>query len=303
MSLKFSPTTRVRNQYEYVDPETGEQATERNEYNANATKNVNMPGYSMHSAHFRPHSKSSIQRGETVMRDLRHEQQMERENLHNLGYNMSGVNGLEYNTGLRPAMSANSYPGYVHFGVDKNRKIRNMHNAQIRYGNAWVDALAMIETIEEEEEIAMNQLLTEFDQRKAIMESEFTQRTGLKSPSELARIFRDELAQLDEADLATYLTEYNSAKDRYWDAYGLINKSDALPYNKAYTELREDINERKMAFDQIKNARMAQIRVGRPIGAVNRRTFKNRLSAAQNKAREENAEGAPPSCIGCLPNY
>jgi hypothetical protein len=301
MPLKFAPTTRVRNTYEYVDPETGEQMVERNDYNANATGNVNMPGYSMHSRRFRPHSKSSIQRAETVMRGLRHEQQMERENLHNLGFNMSGVNGVEYNTGLRPAMSANSYPGYVHFNVDRNRKVRNMHNAQTIYGNAWVDALATIETIEEEEETAMSQLLAEFDERKRSMETEFTQRTGLKSPSELARIFREEVAQLDEADLATYLTEYSSAKDRYLDAYNSINAADARPYNNAYDALRAEINERKEAFDLIKHTRMGQIRVGRPIGAVNRRTFKNRLSAAQNRARA--AAAASTSCIGCLPNY
>ena len=147
MPLKFAPTTRVRNQYEYVDPETGEQMVERNEYNANATGNVSMPGYSMHSRRFRPHSKSTIQRSETVMRGLRQEQQMERENLHALGYNMSGVNGMNYNTGLRPAMSANSYPGYVPYNVNIADKARNMQAIKAIYGDNWVEASAEIETI------------------------------------------------------------------------------------------------------------------------------------------------------------
>lgn len=299
MSLKFAPTTRVRNLYAYVDPETGEQMVERNEYNANATGNVDMPGYTMHSRQFRPHSKSTIQRAHTVMRGLHQQQQNQL-----AGHEAWRANGTVFNTGLGPSQSANSYPGYVSYKVNIAERARNMQTMKAVYGDNWVEATVEIDSILAEEEIATNQILAELEQRKSAMEIEFTGKTGLKSPTELTRIYNDTLRRLASSMPfgQEYLVAKDLAKSKYIDDYDKIKPEDAAAYNTKYNALRAEMRSRTSAYEAIRNARIAQIRVGRPIGVINRRTLKNRLNAARNVAEAEAPtvpEVAPSkSCFG-----
>lgn len=272
---------------------------ERNEYNANATGNVDMPGYTMHSRQFRPHSKSTIQRAHTVMRGLHQQQQNQL-----AGHEAWRANGTVFNTGLVPSQSANSYPGYVSYKVNIVDRARNMQTMKAVYGDNWVEATVEINSIAADEEIATSQIVAELEQRKRAMEIEFTQQTRLKSPTELKRIYNDTLQQLEtsmpysqERVLAKEL-----AKDKYFDEYHKIKPEDAAAYIAEYKALLAEIEARTDAYAAIRNARIAQIRVGRPIGVINRRTLKNRLKAAHNVAEAEAPtvpEVAPSkSCFG-----
>jgi len=289
MSLTFSPKTRVRNLYTVENPNTGESEVEVDEYNANATGNNAMPGYSMHNPRFRPHSKSSIQKAETVMKNLRKQQLNEQRELLNAGFNLSSVNRTVFNTGLSPSISANSYPGYVNYRVNLAGKARNMHTMQAIYGDNWVEAAAELETIEEEADAAMAQVNEEFIQRRHDLETEIARKTGNKSHIEISRVFIEKRNQLDNSGLQG--SEYRQAlrliTAEFAAAYNKIRKEDLVKEQPAYDALIAYINNKIFAYDAIKNARIAQIRVGRPIGVRNRRTLKNRLNAAHNVAEAE----------------
>jgi len=222
----------------------------------------------------------------------------------NAGFNLSPANGTVFNTGLRPSISANGYPGYVHYKVNLGDKSRNMHMMQAMYGDNWVEATAEIESIEEEEKVAMEQLNNEFEQRKHALETETSQRTGHKSHLEISRIFMEKREELDSSGLRgrEYAQALQSISHELLPLYKNISKEDLAREHAEYQALLDDINSKIRAYNMIKRAQIAQIRVGRPIGVRNRRTLKNRLNAAHNIAEAEAptipAVTATKSCFG-----
>lgn len=282
MSLTFSPKTRVRNIYTVENPNTGESEVEVDEYNANATGNNAMPGYSMHNPKFKAHSKSSIQKAETVMKNLRKQQVLEQKANMNSGSKLSIFNGTVFNTGLRPSISADSYPGYVNYKVNMAGKSRNMQIMKAIYGDNWVEATAELESIEEEADAAMDELDAEFEQRKRDLEYEIAQRTGTKSHIEISRVFTEKRNQLDNSGLQgkEYQDALKKIKKEAQEEYAKIRKEDLVKEKPAYNAIVSYMNSKIMAYNALKRTRIAQIRVGRPI------VVRNRTRAVENRVKE-----------------
>ena len=144
--LTFSPTTSVRNQYETVDPLTGALQINRNNYKVNATNDDKMPGYTMHSSRFRPHSKSALQIAATEIAQMK--RQKERNITYGRNGNFNDLSLANLNTGWQPALSSVGNSKWK--PTNAPAAYRNRNSMKEYFGNAWINANVIRENSDKE---------------------------------------------------------------------------------------------------------------------------------------------------------
>ena len=238
----FMPTTRVRNQYEC---ETGNVAL--NEYNVNATKNNAMPGYTLHSKKFVPHSKSKLQQA--------------------------------HNPELGPAISSIGNRVLPTDAEKREREYALSLKKRI-YGNAWINA----EVVEEEANLASrperNQAQRNYQAKLEVLEAEFLKNTGFKAPTVLDREYEEQKKTAGPSELRRLNSEYLKTRleSPYLKRYNFGVKKQELdrlrevqlrPSNKAHYEV------------------MRSAKLGKAIPVSKRKTLKRRLRNAQRVRNAE----------------
>jgi len=278
--LTFSPTTRVRDQYESVDPLTGQLQINRNNYKVDATDDDKMPGYTMHNSRFRPHSKSALQISISEMKRL----QSEKINDEALGIKGNNLTLANLNTGWQPALSS----------YDPKWKATNVpaayanRNAMIAYfGNKWVEAESIREQAEKEKTRLIAQAKDLYIQRMKALAKGFLQKTGVKAPYTLDKEVELFLYKLSRTP-GISSSEYNRKKDAFINK--LQTDLDKVPF-----EIRDNLDKQIMitkanlesqlaTAESVGNAIYAKAVKGMPIASRVKRTLSNRLRNAQTKA-------------------
>jgi len=289
--LTFSPTTLVRNQYESNDPVNGTFKINRNNYKVNATNDDKMPGYSMMSRKFRPHSKSALQIAATEMA------QMKRQKEENLSYGMSGnFNDLSLanlNTGWGHAVSSVGNAKYQ--PTNMQEAYRNRNEMREHFGNAWENANVKREEAENLRKLLMAQAKDQYKLRAQALEKAFFQKTGIKAPPVIDRELNLHLYQIQ---ITSGLTgDKLKAKKQE-----IINKAhatlDSIPYEEIVEFDKQMAITREAWKAQIKAANTkaialySSVKPGKPYAPPVRRTLSNRLRNAKavGKAAAPNFE-------------
>lgn len=246
--VTFSNKTRVRNQYESVNPETGEHQVNLNEYNANASKNDEMPGYSMASPKFVPHSKSSLIRASQI--------------------NNSGW-----------TRSIGSVGPNVH--VNRPAAFRSKMFMKNRYGNSWVNAEAKLENVYKVKNIAIDSAIAAYNKGMAELEAEFFRNSGIEAPSVLEKMVEAEVKKF----VGKY-SQYQLANLKYELETNALEKLTQVPvdirldFEDRAVALRKKLERDAIAADQAVAMAMNRIPAGKPYNKRVKRTLKNRLATA-----------------------
>lgn len=246
--VTFSNKTRVRNQYESVNPETGEHQVNLNEYNANASKNDEMPGYSMASPNFVPHSKSSLVRASQI--------------------NNSGW-----------TRSISSVGPNVH--VNRPAAFRSKMFMKNRYGNAWVNAEAKLENVYKRKDAAIDSATAAYNKGMADLEAEFFQNNGIEAPTVLEKMVEAEV----EKFVGKY-SNYKLANLKYELETKALNKLKQLPadirldFEEKAVALKKKLEKDTENADHYVAMAMNRIPVGKPYNKRVKRTLRNRLATA-----------------------
>jgi len=289
--LTFSNTTRVRNQYESVDPITGEFKVNRNNYKVNATNDDKMPGYTMNSRKFRPHSKSALQFSAAEMKRLKQEKEFNL--LTGTVGNMNNLSVANLNTGWGPAVSSVGNSKYT--PTNMPAAYRNRNAMRSYFGNAWINANVKREEAENLKKLLMDQAKELYKQRGQALEKAFFQKTGIKAPPVIERELGLHLHQIQ-------YTSGLSGEELVRKRQALIAKAqatlDSIPF--------EDVKEFEKQMTITRNAWKAQVaeaerkaaalyasaKIGKQYAPLGRRTLSNRLRNAKaiGKAAAPNFE-------------
>jgi hypothetical protein len=246
--VTFSNKTHVRNQYESVNPETGEHQVNLNEYNANASKNDEMPGYSMASPKFVPHSKSSL---------------VQASQINNSGWTRSiGSVGPNVN-------------------VNRLAAFRSKMFMKNRYGNAWVSAEARLENVYKAKNAAIDSAIAAYNKGMAELEAEFFQNNGIEAPSVLEKMIYAEV----EKFVGKY-SNYDLANFKYELETMALEKLTQLPayirldFEDRAVALRKKLQKDTENANRYVAMAMNRIPVGKPYNKRVKRTLRNRLATA-----------------------
>ena len=287
-SLSFSPRTHVRNQYEGVNRRTGNFSVNQVNYNVNATGNVDMPGYTMHSPHFIPHSKSSMQVAEAAMAKLR-EQKNAENNPHFRGVRtLNGVNASKLVTGLSPALSSVPYNGYKPYTNGIANARRNVLNLQNRFGNAWVNATVLRETLNEERGGKIDEIKEKFKADISALEKGFFDATGFVAVTVLGVGREERLRQLDERGLTKVEHDRESARirDDFDRARAMLPKTEESAFELAMLDLLDKLEIDVANIEKIYSKRFRdEVKVGNPIVRRTQKSLANRLRNANAVAK------------------
>jgi len=207
---RFLPTTRVRNQYESVDPVTGKAVLNLDEYNVNATKNVNMPGVTMHNRRFRSHSKSALQRSIAEVKRIKAERNEDA--LSGVQGRYSNASDANLNLGWRPAISSvgNNKPA-----MSKREAYNDMASMRDYFGNAWTTAQAVRNNAGTEKRATENASYSKYIAGKTALEKDFFAMFGVKAPTVFKREIEQDVQMLQNDAYAGKLTmpEYDKRQD------------------------------------------------------------------------------------------
>lgn len=283
--LSFSPTTSVRNQYE-----EGEHVEHVN-YNVNATKNDIMPGYSMHSPLFKPHSKSSLQTYITEMARMRKQKVNEnglRVSSPQAPRELNAWTLNSFNTGLQPPVSS--------VGSDEKLNKRaaqfNMELMKRQYGNAWTDAEVIREEIISEKNRSEAVATMSYQRQLGQLEIDFNLQFGMFAPSVLKRMYDNHYGQLLATAGKRSINEFHNNVD-YWTVWfneqmALIPPKIKAHYNKKFSELTKEYEESMSKASSVARLKLNSIRQGKPYFARVKKTLANRLRFAKRVANSEN---------------
>lgn len=278
--LTFSPTTRVRNQYETVDPVSGAFKINRNNYKVNATNDDKMPGYSMQSRKFRPHSKSALQIAATEIA------QMRRQKEENLNYGINGdLNDLSLanlNTGWGPAVSSVGNAKWQPTNMPAAYRNRNAMTSY--FGNAWVNANVKREEAENLRKLLTGQAKEVYKQRGHALEKAFLQKTGIKAPSVLERELGLHLHQIQVTSGLTgeaLMRKKQALIDKAQATLNSIPHEEIKEFEKQMAITRNAWKAQVAAAEKKANATYASAKPGKPYVPLVRRTLSNRLRNAK----------------------
>lgn len=281
--LTFSPTTHVRNQYETVDPLTGTLKINRNNYKVNATNDDNMPGYTMHSNKFRPHSKSALQIAATKIA------QMKRQKESNITYGRNGnFNNLSLanlNTGWKPALSSVGDAKWKPVNVPS--AYRNRNAMKDFFGDKWVEADVLRERGDKEKVRLAAIANDEFKSTIQSLEKNFLQKTHNKAPSVLEREANLRINQLK-------ITSGLKPEELKQRQIAVIRKLHAdiakLPiipmrdFEADFMRARVHLQNQLAAAEKTGDRIYDSAPIGKPYAPEVRRTLSNRLRNAKNIA-------------------
>ena len=286
--IKYAPTAQVRNQYESVNG-TGRQQVHIEQYNVNATGNNTMPGYTMHSRHFRPHSKSTLQSATKEAAVMKRQKMAELAGLippeeHELNH----IDLESFNLGWGPAISAEN-DSYVAPNLAASRQ--NQALMRNTFGNAWVNAEVSREAAEAERRRIMSNAVYEARAQLGKMESDFRARYKLEPPSRLSRIRSRDLEAIDARFTAGTISdaEYNQARAQIIRNYGFwiakigpkISSEYIQAYNKLQLEFDKKIVNSEAQGNKAARNILAASRKGTPYVPRVRKTLANRLRNAK----------------------
>lgn len=286
--VKYSPTSHVRNQYERINS-TGRKQIHLEEYNVNATGNNTMPGYTMHSRHFRPHSKSTLQSATKTAAALKRQKMAELAGLippeqHQLNH----IDLESLNLGWGPTVGSEN-ASYVAPNLAASRQ--NQALMRNTFGNAWVNAEVTREAAEAERRRIMSEAVDNARAQLGKMESDFRAKYKLEPPSRLSRIRSRDLEALDNRFAAGTISEaeYNQARAdvirnySFWMAK--IGPKISSTYIQAYNKLQIDFD-KKIINSEARGTKAAQSilaasRRGAPYVPRVRKSLTNRLRNAK----------------------
>jgi hypothetical protein len=263
--VTFSNKTRVRNQYESVNPETGEHQVNLNEYNANASKNDEMPGYSMASPKFVPHSKSSLVQATSQ--------------INNSGW----------------TRSIGSVGPNVH--VNRPAAFRSKIFMKNRYGNAWVNAEAKLEDAYKLKDGAIDLAIANYNKGMAELEADFLERSGVQAPTVLEKMIDAEVEKRlkthDASELAImkYEMEMEARQQLIKVPFDI-----RIEFENRAVGLRKKLEKNTVSADLAVRSAMNTVPSGKPYNKRAKRTLKNRLSTAHVIASM-----APPNAVAVTP--
>jgi hypothetical protein len=263
--VTFSNKTRVRNQYESVNPETGEHQVNLNEYNANASKNDEMPGYSMASPKFVPHSKSSLVQATSQ--------------INNSGW----------------TRSIGSVGPNVH--VNRPAAFRSKIFMKNRYGNAWVNAEAKLEDAYKLKDGAIDLAIAAYNKGMAELEADFLERSGVQAPTVLEKMIDAEVEKRlethDASELAImkYEMEMEARQQLIKVPFDI-----RIEFENRAVGLRKKLEKDTVSADLAVRSAMNTVPSGKPYNKRAKRTLKNRLSTAHVIASM-----APPNAVAVTP--
>lgn len=272
--LSFARKTRVRNQYE-----DGEHVEHVN-YNVNATRNAEMPGYPMHSPHFKPHSKSSLQTSITEMERLRKQKMAENTARQFTPWVPRQLNDVELNslsTGWQPAVSS--------VGNDKNVSMRNARNnlamMKNEFGNAWIDAEIRRNELLSAGQQSEKKILNVFNTKLTGLESAFYEKYGINAPTKLKRLYRAHLNETPQSMnanhwLALYEEQMRKIPVDVKDSYNRNVKK--ITANREQN-LNDNFSKAEANFEKIKK--------GKAYAPYVQRTLANRLRNAKAVSNAE----------------
>jgi hypothetical protein len=287
-TLSFSPETRVRNQYETFNQQTGRLTVNKVNYDVNATGNVNMPGYPLSSPHFRPHSKSSLQAAETAMANLREQKNAESSPGYIGPRKLKGVFKSELVTGLSPALSSVPYNGYVNYTIGFRNAEKNMHNLQDKYGNTWANVTVLRETINEEKEQLLSSINKRFISEVLAMEKDFFDKTGYVAITILMEERDEKIAQLIHEGLTQ--TGYDKKLARINETFerqkAALPKGPADIYEAIMLDKIDRLEKEVTGVLKFYNKRfLNEAKVGNPIVRRTQKSLANRLRNANAIAK------------------
>lgn len=273
--LSFSPKTSVRNQYEH-----GEHVEHVN-YNVNATRNNLMPGYPMHSPHFKPHSKSSLQTSITEMERLRKQKMTENTARQFTPWIPRQLNDVELNsltTGWQPAVSS--------VGNDEKVSMRDARNnlamMKNEFGNSWIDAEIVRNELFSAGEQSEKEAVNNFNKKLAGLETAFYEKYGINAPTKLKRLYRAHLNEMPQSmDANHWLAWYEEKMQQIPVA---VKDSYNRNVQKIIANREKNIND---AFSKAE-ANFEKIKRGKPYAPYVKRTLANRLRFAKRVANSEN---------------
>lgn len=247
--VTFSNKTRVRNQYESVNPETGEHQVNLNEYNANASKNDEMPGYSMAHPKFVPHSKSSLVQATSQF--------------NNSGWTRSiGSVGPNVN-------------------VNRSAAFRSKTFMKNRYGNAWVNAEAQLEDAYKIRDAAIDLAIASYNKGMAELEADFLERSGVQAPTVLEKMIDAEIEKRLETHDASELASMKYEMEM--EARQLLIQVPfdiRIEFENRAVGLRKKLEKEAEMADLAVSSVMNMVPSGKPYNKRVKRTLKNRLSTA-----------------------
>ena len=289
--LTFSNTTRVRNQYESVDPVTGKFTINHNNYKVNATNDDKMPGYTMQSPKFRPHSKSALQISAAEMKRLKQEKEFNL--LTGTVGNMNNLSVANLNTGWGPAVGS---VGNAKWEPTNMTAAYRNRNAMISYfGNSWVNANVKREEAESQKKLLMDQAKEQYKQRGHALEKAFFKKTGIKAPPVIDRELNLHLYQIQVTSGLrgeALMKKRQEIIDKAQATLDSISPEDFVEFDKQMTITRNAWKAQVAEAERKAAATYAAAKIGKPYPAVVRRTLSNRLRNAKaiGKAAAANFE-------------
>jgi len=276
--LSFSPKTSVRNQYEYGTH------VEHVNYNVNATRNNEMPGYVMHSPHFKPHSKSSLQTSITEMDRLRKQKMAENTARQFSPWTPRQLNDVELNsltTGWQPAVSS--------VGLEETS---SMHNAlsnltlmRNTFGNAWTNAEIRREEIVLEKNQVEAEALSNYEMKLSELEARFYQKYGIVAPSVLKRTLDTHHKELQQQSMDrspnTYHNNIHHWTSWYNQQMSMIPADVKVKYNKRIQKITDEYKQIVENALNKAEANLEKIKKGKAYAPYVKRTLANRLRNAK----------------------
>jgi hypothetical protein len=280
--ISFANKTHVRNLYENTG--NGSLKVNLDEYNVNATGNVNMPGYSMHSAKFVPHSKSGLQKAMTEMGRLR--LLKAEENLVPFGIKrFSNVNSAALDTGYGPALSSFD-PQYT--PTDKPTAYINRNALIASYGNLWVEAAVVREIAENERQRLRAAAFELYTERLKLLEKEFLKRTRYASPTQIQREALVKINKLNQTKFSStnmLRIEQSRIDAKAFDAIAAIPHELKVEFAAQKKLLDDQLSHRYDDAMRRYAELLKKARPGKPKLPIVRKTLANRLRNAKAVAK------------------
>lgn len=289
--LTFSNTTRVRNQYESVDPVTGEFKVNRNNYKVNATNDDKMPGYTMQSRKFRPHSKSALQISAAEMKRLKQEKEFNL--LTGTIGNTNNLSVANLNTGWGPAVSS---VGNAKWEPTNMTAAYRNRNAMISYfGSSWVNANVKREEAESLKKLLMDQAKEQYKLRAQALEKAFFKKTAIKAPPVIERELGLHLHQIQITSGLrgeALIQKRQALIDKAQATLDSIPHEEIVEFEKQMTITRNAWKAQVAEAERRVAATYASAKIGKPYVRPVQRTLSNRLRNAKavGKAAAANFE-------------